>query len=105
MTRRIIDGAHRPPPGPDTARPTNYARTLLILALATAGLGDHDEAAAHGAAALRAGRVVWPTMVLAGKLASALDRAAPGSAHAAGFRDQYLDAHARLALPAPRDTT
>jgi len=46
--------------------------------------------------------MVWPTMVLAGKLASALDREAPGSAHAAGFRDRYLDAHARLALPAPR---
>jgi hypothetical protein len=100
ITRRIIEKAHRPPARPGADRPTNYARTLLILALAAAGLGDADEAAAHGAAALDAGRVVWPTMVLAGKLASALEAAAPGSAHAAGFRDRYLDAHGRLALPA-----
>jgi hypothetical protein len=41
---------------------------LLILGLAAAGLGEMDEAAAAGAAALECGRVVWPTMVLAGKL-------------------------------------
>ena len=105
MTRRIIDGAHRPPARPGTGRATSYARMLLILALAAAGLADADEAAAHGAAALEAGRVTWPTMVLASKLATSLDRAAPGSAHAAGLREQYLAARARLALPAPRETT
>jgi hypothetical protein len=29
-------------PGPPWDQPTNYARTLLILALAAAGLGDLD---------------------------------------------------------------
>jgi hypothetical protein len=54
--------------------------------------------------ALDAGRVVWPTMVLAGKLASALDESSPGSAHATGFRERYLDARSSLALPPPART-
>jgi hypothetical protein len=37
----------------------------MILALAAAGAGDADEAVATGVAALAAGRIVWPTMVLA----------------------------------------
>jgi hypothetical protein len=100
MTRRIIATAYQPRARPDVGQPTNYARTLLILALAAAGLGNVDEAAAHGAAALDAGRVVWPTMVLAGKLASAIERRSPGSSHATGFRERYIDAGRRLALPA-----
>ena len=62
-----------PPPVTDSGdQPTDYARTLLILALAAAGLGELDEAVAAGTAALECGRVVWPTIVLAGKLDQAL---------------------------------
>jgi transcriptional regulator with XRE-family HTH domain len=77
MTRAILASAYPPRPAGD--QPTNYARTLLILALAAAGLGDIDEAAATGAEALSAGRVVWPTKVLAGRLARQLNAASPGS--------------------------
>lgn len=99
LTRRIIDTAYRSLP--TGGAPTNYARTLLILALATAGLGNADEAAATGAAALESGRVVWTTAVLAGKLARSLDQTSPGSTHAREFRDRYTEARTRLALPAP----
>jgi transcriptional regulator with XRE-family HTH domain len=98
MTRRIIATAYSPRAPGD--QPTNYARTLLILALAAAGLGEADEAAAAGMAALDSGRIVWPTMVLAGKLDQALARTSPGSADAASFHARYLDAGSRLALPA-----
>jgi hypothetical protein len=98
MTRAILASAYPSRPAGD--QPTNYARTLLILALATAGLGDIDEAAATGAEALSAGRVVWPTLVLAGRLARQLDAASPGSPHVTGFREHYADAGSRLALPA-----
>ncbi len=100
MTRRIIATAYSPHTRAPADQPTNYARTLLILALAAAGLGEIDEAAAAGAAALESGRVVWPTMVLAGKLDQSLATKSPGSAHAAGFRARYIDAGMRLALPA-----
>jgi hypothetical protein len=98
MTRAILASAYPSRPAGD--QPTNYARTLLILALAAAGLGDIDEAAATGAEALSAGRVVWPTMVLAGRLARQLDAASPGSPHATDYREHYADAGNRLALPA-----
>jgi hypothetical protein len=98
LTRRIIDTAYRSLPA--GGAPTNYARTLLILALAAAGLGNSDEAAATGAAALESGRVVWTTVVLAGKLARSLNQASPGSTHAREFRDRYIEARARLARPA-----
>ena len=84
--------------------PPTYARTLLILALAAAGLGEIDEAAAAGAAALDAGRIVWPTMVLAGKLDQSLTRRSPGSVHSEDFRARYLEVGSRLALPAARNT-
>jgi hypothetical protein len=100
MTRRIIATAYRPHTRAPGDQPTNYARTLLILALAAAGLGEIDEAAAAGAAALEAGHVVWPTMVLAGKLDRSLAAKSPGSAHAADFRARYVDAGTRLALTA-----
>ncbi len=98
-TRRLIDTAYRPRSRAPGDQPTNYARTLLILALAAAGLGETDEAAAVGAAALECGRVVWPTMVLAGKLDQSLARTSPGAPHAADFHARYIDAGRRLALP------
>jgi transcriptional regulator with XRE-family HTH domain len=100
VTRRIIETAYRPRPD---AQPTNYARTLLILALAAAGLGELDEADAVGTAALESGPVVWPTMVLARKLDQSLDRRSRGTAHT-DFHERYVSAAGRPALPAaPRD--
>jgi hypothetical protein len=100
LTRQIITTAYSPHTRAPADQPTNYARTLLILALAAAGLGEIDEAAAAGTAALESGRVVWPTMVLAGKLDQSLAAKSPGSAHAADFRARYIDAGTRSALPA-----
>ena len=100
MTRRIIVTAYSPGIRAPADQPTNYARTLLILALAAARLGEIDEAAAAGAAALESGRVVWPTMVLAGKLDQSLAATSPGSAYAADFRARYIEAGTQLALPA-----
>jgi transcriptional regulator with XRE-family HTH domain len=102
MTQRIIDTAYRPQARAAWDQPTNYARTLLILALAAAGLGDLDQAVTAGTAALGCGRVVWPTIVLAGKLDQALVRQFPLAAFTADFHARYLDAGTRLALPAPR---
>lgn len=83
-------------------QPTKYARTLLILALAEAGLGRVDEASAAGSAALESGRLVWPTMVLAGKLDQSLARSYLKAAGTAGYHARYLDAADRLALPVRR---
>ena len=59
MTRRIIETAYRPQARAPWDQPTNYARTLLILALAAAGLGDLDQAVTAGdrRPGLRTGRV------------------------------------------------
>jgi len=100
MTRRVIDTAYRPQSGAPGDQPTHYARTLLILALAAAGLGELDEAAATGVAALECGRVVWPTLVLAGKLDRSLAWRFPGATHATDFHERYINASARLALSA-----
>jgi hypothetical protein len=102
MTQRIIDAAYRPQARAPWDQPTNYARTLLILALAAAGLGDLDQAVTAGTAALDCGRVVWPTMVLAGKLDHALAHRFPDAPSATDFHARYLDSGTRLALPAPR---
>lgn len=102
MTRNLIATAYSPQTRAPGSQPTNYARTLLILALAAAGLGEIDEAAAAGAAALDSGRIVWPTMVLAGRLDQSLAARSGGSAYAADFRARYIDAGNRLALPAAR---
>jgi len=102
MTRRIIDVAYCPQARAPWDQPTNYARTLLILALAAAGLGELDQAVTAGTAALDCGRVVWPTMMLAGKLDQTLAHRFPGAPSATNFHARYLDAGTRLALPAPR---
>jgi hypothetical protein len=83
-------------------QPTNYARTVLILALAAARLGDLDQAATAGTAALDCGRIVWPTMVLAGRLDQALTRRYPRAASTADFHVRYLNAGTLLAPPALR---
>jgi transcriptional regulator with XRE-family HTH domain len=105
MTRRIIDTAYQPKSRAPGDQPTHYARTLLILGLAAAGMGELDEAAAAGTAALECGRVVWPTLVLAGKLSQSLGRKPLSSPQAADFHDRYAEARTRLALPAGRSPT
>ena len=102
MTRQIIGTAYRPQARATRNQPTNYARTLLILALSAAGLGDLDQAVTAGTAALDCGRVVWPTMVLAGKLDHTLARQFPRVVAATDFHARYLHAGTRVALPAPR---
>jgi hypothetical protein len=98
-TQRIIGTVYGGIPG---NQPAKYARTLLILALAQAGLGHADAAAAAGSAALECGRPAWPTMVLAGKLDHLLAANFPGTVHAGGYRAQYADAAAGLGQQEPR---
>jgi transcriptional regulator with XRE-family HTH domain len=100
ITRRIVATAYSPHTRAPGSQQTRYARTLLILALAAAGLGEIDEAVAAGSAALEAGPPVWPTIVLAGKLDRLLMAKSPGSAYAADFHTRYIGAGRRLALPA-----
>jgi hypothetical protein len=98
-TRRIIGTVYGGIPGD---QPAKYARTLLILALAQAGLGQADAAAAAGSAALDCGRPAWPTMVLAGKLDRLLSASFPGTLHAGGYRAQYADAAQGRGQPGSR---
>ena len=92
-TGRVIDTVYQGTPGD---QPAKYARTLLILALAQAGLGQADAAAAAGSAALSCGRPAWPTMVLAGKLDRSLAASFPETTDAAGYRAHYAAAIAEL---------
>jgi len=101
-TRRLIETGYGPQSRTAGDQPTNYARTLLILALAEAGLGRLDEASAAGSTALACGRLVWPTMVLAGRLDRSLARSYPQAAGTAGYHARYVDAADRMAQPARR---
>lgn len=98
-TCRIIDTVYGGIPGD---QPAKYARTLLILGLAQAGLGHADAASAAGTAALDCARPAWPTMVLAGRLDQSLAGSFPGSAHAADYHARYIDVGGRLPQPVPR---
>lgn len=98
-TRRIIGSVYRPWLGSPGSEPTKYARTLLILALAEAGLGRVEEASSAGITALECSRPVWPTMVLAGKLDQALVESSPKAAPAAEYHTRYLEASERSAKP------
>lgn len=101
-TRRLIETGYSPQSRTPGDQPTNYARTLLILALAEAGLGSVEAASAAGSAALECGRLVWPTMVLAARLDRSLTRGYPQAAGTADYHARYTDAADRLALPARR---
>jgi hypothetical protein len=100
MTRQLIDTAYRSQSRAPGDQPPTYARTLLILALAVAGLGDLDGAAAAGAAALECGPVVWSTMMLADKLDQSLTWQFPGAARTTDFHDRCVEAGTRHALSA-----
>jgi hypothetical protein len=91
-TTRLIETVY--PPRVRDERPSGYARALLILGLARAGLGAPEEAAAAGHAALTSAAPAWPTRVLAGQLDQALTRDYPGAAPALAYRDRYLQATA-----------
>ncbi len=101
-TRRLIETGYGPQSRTPGDQPTNYARALLILALAEAGLGRVDEASAAGSAALECGRLVWPTIVLAARLDRSLARNYPQAADTADYHARYVDAADRLALPTRR---
>ncbi|XVV04504.1 helix-turn-helix domain-containing protein [Actinosynnema sp. CA-248983] len=72
-TEGVIKAAYRTDAGNRNRQSSNYSRTLLILGLAKAGIGDIEAAVAAGREALGGG-VVWPTLVLARKLDQALMR-------------------------------
>ncbi len=94
-TNRVIDTAYRPEVRSRGAQSSNYARTLLILGLAQAGLRRADEAANAGQAALDSAGVVWPTLVLAGRLDHVLTRDFPDAAETADYHARYVDAASR----------
>lgn len=98
ITRRLIDTVYQPQVRPPGEQPTNYARTLLILGLATAALGDADEAASIGSAALDCGRIVWPTMVLARRLDRWLADDIRGTAQVVDYHARVSEAREHLAV-------
>ncbi|HCT76985.1 MAG TPA: hypothetical protein DGT23_10420 [Micromonosporaceae bacterium] len=67
----------------------------MILGLAETGLGHVDEAVAAGREALDSNGVVWPTLVLAGKLDQTLMRDHKDAAEVGDYHDLYLDMTAR----------
>ncbi|MGO9162531.1 MAG: hypothetical protein ACLP7J_17835 [Streptosporangiaceae bacterium] len=89
VASRVIETVY--PPQARSGRPGGYARALLILGLAEAGLGSLDEATAAGHAALAESPVAWPTRVLAGKLDHALMREFPDARQAFAYHDRYLE--------------
>ncbi len=94
-TCRVLDATY-PDQAVDSGRQTsNYARTLLVLGLAHAGLGHVAEAAAAGRAALDSARPVWPTLVLAGKLDQILVHDHEGVAEAADYHARFMDVSGR----------
>ncbi len=72
--------------------PSGFALSHLILALALAGLGKLDEAYAAGSIALEAPRLVWPVLVLAGKLDRTLMRDFPDSPETCSYHEQFVAA-------------
>jgi transcriptional regulator with XRE-family HTH domain len=96
VTRSVIRTAWPSAARGETEPPSNYARALLVLALAEAGLGNGHEAAGVGLSALQSAGIVWPTLVLAGKLDRVLGRDFRGSAETAEFHGYYLDAVASV---------
>ncbi|MEV0230898.1 hypothetical protein [Nonomuraea sp. NPDC050786] len=73
-TNQVIQTVYQPEARQRGEHPSGYARSLLILALAQAALGQLDESVAAGHAALSGNRPAWPTMVLAGKLDKVLTK-------------------------------
>lgn len=91
-TNRVIQTFHRPERRQSGENPSGYARSLLILGLAQAGVGHLDEAVAAGQAALAGDRPAWPTMVLAGRLDQVLARDFRDAGQTAAYHAGYLEA-------------
>jgi hypothetical protein len=91
VTRSVIENAYPTGAQNRNRQSSSYARTLLILALAEAGLGGVDEAAATGRVALDSTGLVWPTLVLAGKLDQVLMRNNGDATAAAEYHALYSD--------------
>lgn len=98
-TNRVIQTVYQPEARQRGEHPSGYARSLLILGLAQAGLGRLDESVAAGQAALAGSRPVWPTMVLAGKLDKVLTQQFPHARQSAEYHARYLEA---IRIPAGR---
>jgi transcriptional regulator with XRE-family HTH domain len=88
--RRALEAHEAAPEG--SRAPTREAIARIDLAIALAGLGEADEAAALGAGALGSGRVVDSVRSRAGDLNAALTARYPAHAGAAGFGEMYRDA-------------
>lgn len=91
VARGVIDTAYSSMTHDRSEPSSNYARALLILGLAEAGLGHLSEAVAAGRDALDSVEAVWPTLVLAGRLDRVLMHAFANSPQALEFHDLYLD--------------
>lgn len=89
-TDRVIQAAYRTNAGNRNRQSSNYARTLLILGLAKAGIGDVDGAVAAGREALSGDGVVWPTLVLSRKLDQVLIRDHKSVPEVAEYHDLCL---------------
>jgi hypothetical protein len=88
----VIEAARPPRHSGSGGQSSNHARALLILGLAEAGLGRVDEAVAAGRAALECAGPVWPTLILAAKLARVLRRDFKAAGETAEYHALYLDA-------------
>jgi hypothetical protein len=73
----------------------------LILAFAHAGIGELDEAAAAGMAALAGNRPAWPTVALATQLDHVLADTFTGAHQASGYHALYLEVADLLRRPTP----
>jgi len=90
-TNRVIQVIYRAEAPQRGENPSGYARSLLILGLAQAGVGHLDEAATAGQTALTSSRPVWPTMVLAEKLDQVLARDFARTRQAAAYHARYSE--------------
>jgi hypothetical protein len=91
VTRGIIDATYPAGARNQNRQSSGYARTLLILGLAEAGLGRVNEAVASGRAALDTSGLVWPTLVLAEKLDQTLMRQHGETADASEYHSLYRE--------------
>ncbi|MFI7707491.1 hypothetical protein [Nonomuraea sp. NPDC049480] len=91
-TQRVIETVYQPEARQRGEHPSGYARSLLILGLAQAALGQLDESAAAGHAAVSGSRPTWPTMVLADKLDKVLAQQFAGAEQTVEYHARYLEA-------------
>ncbi|MFE9608045.1 hypothetical protein [Streptomyces sp. NPDC006012] len=90
-TNRVLQTLYRPEARQRGEHPSSYARALLILGLAQAGAGNLDEAVSAGHDALAGSRPAWPTVTLAGKLGSILERDFANSGQVDEYQARYLE--------------